>query len=104
MRTFLKKDLGVEANIIDTQASYGGVVGTYRESFNDFVDMHAYWQHPHFPGKPWDMNNWNLDNTPMERVPASNCLSERATWRIWGRPFTMSEWNIPAPHDYAASC
>jgi hypothetical protein len=39
----------------------------------------------------------------MEREPAKNCLSERAAWRIFGRPFTMSEWNIPAPHDYAAS-
>jgi len=49
MRAFLKKDLGVEAAIIDTQASYGGMPGPYRESFNDFVDMHAYWQHPSFP-------------------------------------------------------
>ena len=52
LRVFLKNDLGVEAAIIDTQASYGGITGTYRESFNDFIDMHAYWQHPHFPGRP----------------------------------------------------
>ncbi len=102
LMSFLKKDLGVKMPITASQITYHGapiVAATC-----DYTDIHAYWQHPHFPGKPWDMNNWNLDNTPMERAPVNNCLSERATWRIWGRPFTMSEWNIPAPHDYAASC
>ena len=65
MRRFLKEELGVRANIIDTQASYGNIPGCYRESFNDYVDMHAYWQHPHFPGRPWDGNNWLVPNTPM---------------------------------------
>jgi hypothetical protein len=102
LMAFLKKDLGVKVPITASQITYHGapiVAATC-----DYTDIHAYWQHPHFPGKPWDMSNWNMDNTPMERVPVSNCLSERATWRLWGRPFTMSEWNIPAPNDYAASC
>jgi hypothetical protein len=102
LMTFLKKDLGVKVPITASQITYHGaplVAATC-----DYTDIHAYWQHPHFPGKPWDSENWTIANTPMEREPVKNCLSERATWRIWGRPFTMSEWNIPAPHDYAASC
>jgi hypothetical protein len=102
MREFLKKDLGVEAAIIDTQASYGGVAGTYRESFNDFVDMHAYWQHPSFPGRPWDGANWNIRNTPMVDDKSGGNLARLAVYRVAGKPFTVTEYDHPAPSQYAA--
>ncbi|HZR17453.1 MAG TPA: beta-galactosidase [Verrucomicrobiae bacterium] len=102
MRMFLKKDLGVEASIIDTQASYGGIAGAYRESFNDFVDMHAYWQHPSFPGRPWDAANWNIRNTPMVADQSGGNLARLAIYRVAGKPFTVSEYDHPAPSHYAA--
>lgn len=102
MRTFLKKDLGVEAEIIDTQASYGGIAGTYRESFNDFVDMHAYWQHPSFPGRPWDGANWNIRNTPMVADKNGGNLSHLGIYRVADKPFTVSEYDHPAPSHYVA--
>jgi hypothetical protein len=102
MRTFLKKDLGVRAAIIDTQASYGGIAGTYRESFNDYVDMHAYWQHPSFPGRPWDGANWNIRNTPMVADKNGGNLARLGVYRVAGRPFTVSEYDHPAPSHYAA--
>lgn len=102
MRAFLKRDLGVEAAIIDTQASYGGVAGTYRESFNDFVDMHAYWQHPSFPGRPWDGANWSIRNTPMVADQTGGNLARLGTYRVAGKPFTVSEYDHPAPSHYAA--
>jgi len=102
MRAFLKKDLGVEASIIDTQASYGGIAGTYRESFNDFVDMHAYWQHPHFPGRAWDGANWTIPNTPMVADQNGGNLAWLGIYRVAGKPFTVSEYDHPAPSHYAA--
>jgi hypothetical protein len=102
MRAFLKDELGVEAAIIDTQASYGGVAGTYRESFNDFVDMHAYWQHPRFPGRPWDRSNWNILNTPMVDDKSGGNLARLAVYRVADKPFTVSEYDHPAPSDYTA--
>jgi hypothetical protein len=102
MRNFLKRDLGVESAIIDTQASYGGMAGTYRESFNDFVDMHAYWQHPNFPGRPWDSSNWNIRNTPMVADKNGGNLTGLAVYRVAGKPFTVSEYDHPAPSHYAA--
>ncbi len=102
MRSFLKEDLGVEAAIIDTQASYGGIAGTYRESFNDFVDMHAYWQHPSFPGRPWDGANWNIRNTPMVADRMGGNLARLAIYRVAGKPYTVSEYDHPAPSHYAA--
>lgn len=102
MRTFLKKDLGVKAPIIDTQASYGGIAGTYRESFSDFVDMHAYWQHPRFPGRPWDRSNWLIPNTPMVDDKLGGTLARMAVYRVADKPFTVSEYDHPAPSFYAA--
>ncbi|MFA6546688.1 MAG: beta-galactosidase, partial [Limisphaerales bacterium] len=102
MRTFLKKELGVRASIIDTQASYGGIAGTYRESFNDFVDMHAYWQHPHFPGRPWDGNNWRIQNSPMTAAKDTGNLLRLAAYRVAGKTFTVSEYDHPAPSHYSA--
>lgn len=98
---FLKKDLGVKAPVTASQITYHGariVADTC-----DFADIHAYWQHPHFPVKAWDPKNWIVKNTPMECDPGYGVLFERAAWRLFDRPFTMSEWNIPAPHDAAAS-
>ncbi len=98
---FLKKDVGVKCPVTASQITYhtpSVLVDTC-----DYTDIHAYWQHPRFPGKPWDSRNWTIGNTPMEADPDRNCMFERAVWRIFGRPFTMSEWNIPAPNDYAAS-
>ena len=102
MRNFLKKDLGVEAEIIDTQASYGGIAGAYRESFNDFVDMHAYWQHPSFPGRPWDGANWRIRNTPMVDDQGGGNLARLGIYRVAGKPFTVSEYDHPAPSHYVA--
>jgi hypothetical protein len=102
MRNFLKQDLGVEAAIIDTQASYGGIAGTYRESFNDFVDMHAYWQHPNFPGRPWDSSNWNIRNTPMVDDQGGGNLARLGLYRVAGKAYTVSEYDHPAPSHYAA--
>ena len=36
-------------------------------------------------------------------APEADALLSRAPWRLLDRPYTMSEWNIPDPHDYAAS-
>jgi hypothetical protein len=39
----------------------------------------------------------------MESAPDADALLSRTPWRLLDRPFTISEWNIPDPHDYAAS-
>jgi len=102
MREFLKKELRVRANIIDTQASYGGMAGCYRESVNDYVDMHAYWQHPRFPHRPWDREDWLIPNTPMVAAKDGGNFARLAAYRVAGKPFTVSEYDHPAPSHYSA--
>jgi len=99
MMDFLKHEVGVRVPITGTQITYTDPA-IVAESC-DYADVHYYWQHPRFPGRPWDPRNWYIPNTPMEAQPEQSLLI-RAPWRLLDRPYTLSEWNIPAPNDYGA--
>lgn len=102
MMRYLREDLGVEAFLCDTQASYGGLFGMYREAtYSDYIDMHAYWQHPTFPGQPWDPKNWFIPNTSMVASETGGTLARLAWFRCFGKPYTVSEYDHPAPNDHA---
>ena len=102
MTDYLRKDLGFKGLITCSQASYGGWAGVARESRTDWIDMHAYWQHPNFPGQAWDAANWNIPNTPMTDSADAGTLLDLAAHRVVGKPFTVSEYNHAAPSDYAS--
>ena len=103
LRRHLTAKLGVESLVVDTQASYGGYWGLLREAtLCGSIDMHAYWQHPRFPGKPWDGANWNIPNTSMVAAADGGTLARLAHYRLRGMPYTVSEYNHPAPNDHAA--
>jgi hypothetical protein len=38
-----------------------GPLGLYAQSDMDFIDSHAYWQHPQFPNRPWDSGDWLMN-------------------------------------------
>jgi hypothetical protein len=105
MRGYLKNNLHVHANVICSQISWGGLTGVNRETLSDFADNHAYWQHPSFPHKAWDSVDWNIQNTPMVTDLANGgpgTLRDLAEYRIAGKPYSISEYNHPAPSDYRA--
>ena len=105
MRGYLKNTLHVHANVICSQISWGGLTGLNREANSDFADNHAYWQHPVFPHKQWDPNDWNIPNTPMVADLAAGkggTFRDLAEYRVAGKPYTVSEYNHPAPNDYRA--
>ncbi len=107
MRDYLRNTLHVRASIICSQVSWGGLTGLSREAGSDFADNHAYWQHPTFPHKPWDSKDWNIANTPMVADLASGgggTLRDLAEYRVAGKPYSVSEYNHPAPSDYRAEC
>jgi len=69
----------------------------------DVVDGHAYWQHPQFPGTPWDSVNWYQPNISMvNTLGDDNTLAGLARQRIKGKPFTVTEYNHPQPMYYGA--
>ena len=105
MRNYLKNDLHLHSMVICSQISYGGLAGLYRERDMDFADNHAYWEHPSFPHKPWDPVDWNIRNTSMiPHMGKGDELTRLASQRVAGKPYTISEYNCPAPNDYQAEC
>jgi Carbohydrate binding domain len=102
MRTFVKQNLGCRALVTGTIVF--GPLGLYGQSDMDFIDTHAYWQHPRFPGRPWDPSNWLISQKPMVDHPAEATLFRLAAERLAGKPFTVTEYNHPAPQDSQAAC
>jgi hypothetical protein len=102
MRRFIRKDLGCGALVAGTVVF--GPLGLYAQSGMDFIDTHAYWQHPHFPGRPWDSANWTVEQKAMVDEKSPGMLAGLACSRLAGKPFTVSEYNHCAPNDYQAEC
>ena len=99
MYRYLKEELGVKALVIGT------IVGCSTPNIMaelDVVDAHAYWQHPAFPGTPWDPQNWYVVNEPMVNHPLDGTIQWIASRRVLGKPYTVSEYNHPAPNMYDA--
>ncbi len=102
MRNYVRKDLKCGALVTGTIVF--GPLGLWAQSDMDFIDAHAYWHHPHFPGRPWDQGNWTVNQTAMVDNPDRSPLFGLAASRLAGKPFTVSEYNHPAPNDYQAEC
>ncbi len=98
MRRYLKEELGVKVPIVGT------IVATSTPNLMadlDAVDTHAYWEHPHFPGKSWDMNNWLVKNISMVDYPDGATVTRLAFQRVAGKPHLVTEYNHPAPNTHA---
>ncbi len=100
MVTFLKNTLG-------TQIPITGIGGyPVRESIisqrnSDFIDKHAYWDHPRFPNKPWDSNNFSMHNESIfsnRNLGFIELLSQSAPP---DKAFTVTEWNHCYPNQFS---
>jgi hypothetical protein len=98
MYDYLKHQLGLQALVTGTQITY---TPPYTHEMMDYVDAHAYWQHPAFPGRPWDARNWYVRNISMVTQPPGT-LGWLAAHRLAGKPYVVSEYNHPAPNQYGS--
>jgi len=98
MYRFLKETLGVRSLVSGTQLGYSPPSIQARL---DWIDAHAYFEHPYFPGRSWDMKNWTIGNVALVNQ-RGRTLTELAVRRVEGKPFTVTEYNHPAPNEYAA--
>lgn len=99
MARFLKRDLKARALLVGTQMGWSPY--PIQAEF-DVIDSHAYWQHPHFPGRPWHMENWTVNNVPMAGDAAGGTLPQLGLSRVAGKPFICTEYNHAAPNTYSA--
>jgi hypothetical protein len=100
MYRFLKEELKVKASVCGTQAGYGS---RHTQAKLDYIDAHAYWNHPEFPDKDWSQTNWRVLNTSLvSGANNSEILRTLATSRVYGKPYIVSEFDAPFPNQYAA--
>ena len=100
MERFVKEDLKYPGVVIGT------IVGCSTPNLQagfDAVDGHAYWQHPDFPNRPWDPRDWTVQNRSMVNE-AGGVLGGLSMQRVEGKPFTITEYNHPAPMTYSSEC
>jgi len=98
MRRCVVDEIGVKVPVVGTivATSTPNLMGAF-----DLVDTHAYWQHPHWTGRPWDPENWIVNPWSMVDHPDGATLSRLAWQRVAGKPHMVSEYNHPAPNPHA---
>jgi hypothetical protein len=103
MRAFLRDELHVQTPLVCSQINFTGITAFHREQSMEMADTHVYWEHPNFPGGGWDRGNWNIANSPMLAVFGPRRFGELgnlAYLRVAGKPFSVSEYDHPAPSEY----
>ncbi|WP_157960405.1 carbohydrate binding domain-containing protein [Marinimicrobium alkaliphilum] len=98
MRDFIKVDLAYPGLVAGTTIMNSPPSA---QAVYDFADGHSYWQHPVFPGEPWDSNNWTVGNDAMVNT-WNGTLGNLARERIHGMPFTVSEYQHASPNTYSS--
>lgn len=108
MYSYIKNDVNCGALVTGTIVF--GPLGLWAQSDMDYIDAHAYWQHPVFPTWPWHPVDWYINQKPMTDYIDEATLFALAGKRLGksagyaGKPFTVSEYNHSAPLDTQASC
>lgn len=99
MLSFLKDSLGVKVPITTTNWNTG-IADIASFSDGDYIDNHAYWDHPSFPNIPWSSTDWLINNKPMVKENGGIIPGLYASVPIAGKPFTVSEYNHPFPNQF----
>ncbi len=99
MVEYLKRDLGITTPIA---ATITPTTSPHLSRLWDFADNHFYWQHPEFPVRAWDRDNYTVGNDALVRSPNLGGLVALASLREAGRAYTVSEYGHPAPNLFAA--
>ncbi|MFH1442072.1 MAG: carbohydrate binding domain-containing protein [Candidatus Omnitrophota bacterium] len=113
MTNFLKNNLNIKVPITGI-GGYSKTEDILAQEPCDFLDVHTYWDHPVFPGKPWDRNNFTIHNkstlTQKDNEILKNLLKKIDILKEYKessesicllKPLTISEWNHCYPNQYA---
>ncbi|AHF93452.1 beta-galactosidase [Opitutaceae bacterium TAV5] len=99
MHAFLRDELRVAAPITTTAVGY--TTSQIAAETADFIDTHRYWGAPRFPGfnrsKPW-----TVEQKAMVARPGESAIERMAARRVFGLPFTVTEYNHPPSSDHHA--
>lgn len=100
MRGYLRDTLHVRVPIVGTNWNIGPADMVVQSKL-DYIDNHAYWDHPSFPGVPWSPTDWFISNTAMVQTQDGGTIAGlMPAVPASGKPFTISEYNHPFPNRF----
>ncbi|HEX2868850.1 MAG TPA: carbohydrate binding domain-containing protein [Ignavibacteriales bacterium] len=100
MKNYLKNQLHVRVPIVGNNFNSGPGDLISQEKY-DYIDNHAYWQHPVFPGVPWSATDWTVANTPMVKALDGGTMTQLfGGIAMLGKPYTVSEYDHPFPNQF----
>ena len=100
MRAFLRDSLNVSAPLTGTNWFTGPEDVYVQNTSMDYIDNHAYWDHPNFPNEPWSSTDWTINNTPMLTSASGTIENIFSGMIVKGKPYTISEYNHAFPNQY----
>lgn len=96
---FLKDELGVKALITDVNNVNKIPQALVRDRL-EYVDNHKYWDHPSFIEKKWSLpSRYKNESAILSEATVPRSLMPA---RIFGKPYTITEWNYCAPNHFRA--
>ena len=98
---FLRNELKLKALITDLNHQHQFTLAGLRSKL-DLVDNHQYWDHPSFPMKRWNYPFCFRNQSAISLEAASPRLLMPT--RIFGKPFTVTEFNFCVPNTYRVEC
>lgn len=100
MIAFLKNELQVRVPISGTNWNVGPA-DLSAQATADYLDNHAYWDHPSFPNQPWSPTDWLINNNAMVQSSEGGAIAGvLAGVPMSNKPFTISEYNHAFPNRY----
>ncbi|MCB0666118.1 MAG: carbohydrate binding domain-containing protein, partial [Saprospiraceae bacterium] len=100
MYDYLINTLGVKVPVTGSNA-FGGLYEPYTHQGLDYIDDHAYWDHPRFPNVAWSPTDWIINNQSMLSNDYLGTIPGIfGGYQIQSKPFTISEYNHPQPNIY----
>lgn len=99
----LKEQIGARM-LVTANNIYAGPADVQSTAVADYIDHHAYWDHPQYPNGLFSRNDWRISNLPMARQPLlpGGTIAALASQAVAGKPFSVSEYNHPFPNQYQA--
>ena len=97
MQSFLRDELGIKVPLTD-QNFIPTPNAAAQRSIYDYVDGHLYWDHPSSYRLPFRIRNTSVLSAQMINP------REIAPQRIFGKPFTVTEYNYCFPNAVRAEC
>lgn len=99
MQNFIKNEINTKCL---TMGTIMGCSTPELLSCFDIIDSHLYWNHPQFPNSDWSTTDYYVQNQPLIKAKSNNTLTSLAKRRIYGKPFSVSEYDHPYPNQYTA--